>query len=117
MACSGGEISLLHSPSEGHSGEGEGGGRRLGEADALGRGARRLGRGGAHGLMCSPLPGTPSLYRGEGCTLTPPQGTKSGGLEEARGGGVWGGAGQAAPLNPNPGRLGLEPRVPLFSFP
>jgi hypothetical protein len=106
MACSGGEISLLHSPSEGHSGEGEGGGRRLGEAGTLGHGGQRLGRGGARGLMCSPLPGTPSLYRGKGAPLPPPQGTRSGGLEEASGGGVWGVAGEAAPLNPNPGRPG-----------
>jgi hypothetical protein len=33
-------------------------------------------------LMCSPLPGTPSLYRGEGCTLAPSprhQGRRHGG--------------------------------------
>jgi hypothetical protein len=64
-ACSGGVISHLRSPSGGHVGEIEGGGRRPGEAGAPGGVGGRPGEEGLVELVCSLLSWGP-LYIGGG---------------------------------------------------
>jgi hypothetical protein len=79
----------------------------VGQVEVEGGGQVR--RGSCCCVVVLSSPGPPLYIGVEGCTLDPSPSHKDGVQEGEEGGGGWGGASQAGPKNPNPGRLSSFP--------